>query len=149
MEFKSFMTKLGNETGLVSLCESIKRGFIACFESDEFGGSDAAAFAEALANWCKENGVIDTTFVVGNDHYSYKERIDSVIKTTGSPFSDYVDYDLSEYGDYIGMITEGALNYAIHYGTNERLYEQFTRFLASHGWTLKTFGNCYNAIVRI
>lgn len=123
-------------------------------------------FAEKLARWCQKKQILDCCFYDTATDISYGwgsdfsdpkwiEKPRSIIvkenRKFGNCCGDYKEciecgmIDISKH--HIGMTTEGELNHAIHYGTDEKLLKSFNKFLANNGYELYTLGNCYNLII--
>lgn len=133
-------------------------------------------FAKTLAMWCRRHHVVDCTFYScdepGVRYYwqSYgegsedkktnikreegKHYKDHFWSPYGTTYADTIEFLAQEVGEYvkaghvIGFSTEGALNHAIHYGSDPTLLASFKAFLAKHGYALYHAGNVFNLIYR-
>jgi len=115
-----------------------------------------------ILNWCIKAGICDvSTYDNGNGfldrRWDIESRTDKVIRLDGFEFCkcltegrEVVDNLTKQLGatTVIGMVAEGALNYALHYSTNQTLRNRFTKFLDRYGYKWHCISNCYYLVYK-
>lgn len=116
-----------------------------------------------ILNWCIKAGICDVcTYDNGKEtldrRWEVEFRTDKVISLDGLDFCKcfregraVVDNLTKQLGaaTVIGMTAEGALNYALHYGTNYALRDRFTKFLDRYGYKWHCISNCYYLVYKV
>ena len=116
-----------------------------------------------ILKWCIKAGVCDVcTYDNAKEsldrRWEVEFRTDKVVSLDGLDFCkcftdgrEVVDSLTKQLGatTVIGMTAEGALNYALHYGTDYKLRDRFTKFLDRYGYKWHCISNCYYLVYKV
>lgn len=116
---------------------------------------------QKILKWCEKNGCGDiSTYGTDGSRHEIDYRTKNLVSFEDQPFHlridggkellDSLNSSLkADASKVVGISAEGALNHALHYGTDYRLTDRFTKFLDRYGYKWHCISNCYYLVYKV